>query len=39
VQGNPIQSFQPPQKNNSNVNQDWILVIDDASKKYPSPEL
>ena len=33
VNGNGIQAFQPPKEG-----RDWILIIDDASKKYPSPE-
>jgi len=37
ITSNDQQPFIPPQSNTAG-DQDWLLIIDDASKKYPSPE-
>ena len=33
IKGNNVQSFTPP----AGVEKDWVLVIDDASKKFDAP--
>ncbi len=38
VKGSTIQSFQPPKEESSNGYRDWVLIIDDSSKKYASPQ-
>jgi hypothetical protein len=37
VKGSGAQSFSPPKEGTPDSYRDWVLVIDDASKKYSAP--